>query len=109
MGGFGIEVRHGIGVQRNDGEDRIFRANFFHVVQSTKIPGVGIDEQPVATAVREVLEESGKRIDPTDMQGGIRSFKKSLSELRPGSVFAQKENFESRILHWSYVFLALVS
>lgn len=92
--GFGVQFRDRGGINGQDGEGRIFGANFLDVVEALEIPGVDVDNNGMPAAIGKRLEKIRERIQALDVQRATRHFPERLGELGPGSVRAQEENFK---------------
>ncbi len=97
--GLFLEIGKIAGKDREDGESRIFRTNFFDEVQALKIPGVNIDGEGVPTSGSERVEKFSERIEAADVERRVRRVEESLRKLGPCGVFAEEENLKDRILH----------
>ena len=100
-GGFGVQFGDGRGVESDDGEGGILRTNFFDIVKALKIPGVDVDDDGFPTAESKSVEESGEGVQAMDLKRSVWSVEESAGKFGPGRGFAEEEDLEDRILHWS--------
>ncbi len=98
-GGLFFQIGKSTGKDSDDGESRIFRANFFDEVQALKIPGMNIDGEGVPAPGSERVEKFGERIEAADVERRVRGVEESLRKLGPCGVFAEEKDLEDRILH----------
>jgi hypothetical protein len=73
-----IEIGNGAGVESDDGEGRIFGANFFDVVETLEIPGVNVDDEGMPAANGKRMEKVGERFEAVKTKRSVRRREKSL-------------------------------
>lgn len=97
--GFGVECGDGGGVEGDDGKGGIFRAHFFHVMESLKIPGMDIDDEGFPATKSQSAEEIRERIETMELERSVGGIQESLREFGPRRGFAEEEDLERRVLH----------
>jgi len=88
------EVKHGTGIEGEDGESGIFGADFIDIVEPLKIPGVNVNEYSVPGTAGEDKKEFVERLGAMNLQGDARSVSQRLRDFRPGEIFAQEKNLK---------------
>lgn len=88
------EIIHGRGIDGENGQERIFGAEFVDIVKPLEVPGVNVESDGMPAPAGENQKQliDGLRAMEFDaMTGGGRE---RLRELGPGEIFAQKQQMK---------------